>query len=316
MSELSSVIGEQINVVPTDRESLSRSLSRAELSRSSDFPAAVRSSPKGYRVPLVFDVPHAGRIYPADFEYTCDIQDLRKTEDNFIDDLFSFVPELGCELIIATFPRCYIDVNRAATDIDQELIDGEWDGPLSVSEAAERGTGLVRRISLFDRPVYSRKLRAEEIRSRISRFYDPYHKALEETLDDVRAEFGQVWHINCHSFPADVAEIGFAADVRNLDLEVADRNGTTCEPWFSGYTVDILREMGFSVTLNDPFVGAEVIRRTGRPAEGRHSLQFEINKRLYMDEDTLTHSSGFDPLRARLRDFVTQLISALPRVDE
>ena len=62
--------------------------------------------------------------------------------------------------------------------------------------------------------------------------------------------------------------------------------------------------MGYSVAINDPYKGVEIVRRYGRPAEGRHSLQIELNRRLYMDEATLEPNSNYPNLQADLERLV------------
>ncbi len=61
---------------------------------------------------------------------------------------------------------------------------------------------------------------------------------------------------------------------------------------------EILRGLGYRVAINDPFKGAELVTRIGRPAAGRHSLQIEVNRGLYMDEDRIEKSADFAPVKA------------------
>ena len=44
--------------------------------------------------------------------------------------------------------------------------------------------------------------------------------------------------------------------------------------------------MGYDVKVNDPYKGVELVRAFSDPPAGRHSLQVEVNRRLYMDERT------------------------------
>jgi N-formylglutamate deformylase len=65
--------------------------------------------------------------------------------------------------------------------------------------------------------------------------------------------------------------------------------------------------LGYEVKVNDPFKGVELVRAHADPAAGRHSLQLEINKRLYMQPGTLDKGAGF----ARLQAHLMQLVDAL-----
>src|SRR5439155_19101242 len=83
------------------------------------------------------------------------------------------------------------------------------------------------------------------------------------------------------------------------DFVLGDRDGTTCEPEFTAFVAATLLAMGYEVAINDPYKGVELVRKHGRPAERRHSLQLEINRRLYMDEVSLARNAGFGALQAR-----------------
>jgi N-formylglutamate deformylase len=206
----------------------------------------------------------------------------------------------GATLIEARFPRAYIDPNRSLDDLDPDLIADAWDGPLQRSRKTEQGIGLVWRLARGGVPLYGRKLRAAEIRGRIERFYVPFHAALSAELDALHRRFGAVWHVDCHSMPA-VGDVnsddpGRARD----DFVLGDRDGTTCAAEFTATVAATLRDLGYQVAINDPYKGVEIVRRYGRPAAGRHSLQIEINRRLYMDEHTLIPNAGYPALEADL----------------
>ena len=81
----------------------------------------------------------------------------------------------------------------------------------------------------------------------------------------------------------------------------------------SALSLDVLRGFGYDVAYNHPYKGVELVRRYGDPQAQRHSIQVEINRKLYMDEHTLEPHQGFDTLRAQLRQLVEQLLSTDPR---
>jgi N-formylglutamate deformylase len=67
------------------------------------------------------------------------------------------------------------------------------------------------------------------------------------------------------------------------------------------------------VSYNHPYKGVELVRRYGKPAGQRHSLQLEINRKLYMNEETLALTPGFEPLKDTLRSLVDVLLKIDPR---
>ena len=248
-------------------------------------------------LPLVFDSPHSGRIYPADFNYACPFDALQRAEDNDVDALFDAAPRHRAVLLCALFPRTYIDVNRAEDDIDTELLAERWPGVLAPSPRSFAGIGLIRRLVKPAQPVYDRRLSVAEIRYRLDRYYQPYHAALKELLDQAHADFGQVWHVNCHSMPNFRMPVSHGILNRQPDFVLGDRDGTSCALDFTHALRDCLRNLGYKVAINNPYKGVEIVRRSAAPALGRHSIQMEICKSLYWDDHRLKRTNNFNALK-------------------
>jgi N-formylglutamate deformylase len=258
-------------------------------------------------VPVVFDSPHSGTLLPPDTETIATRAALHSGWDAWVDELWASAPLHGCVLLAATFHRMYIDVNRARDDIDPELLSEPWPGGSQVSDACRRGMGLVRRLALPHEPMYDRQLSVDEVRRRIERYYDPYHDALGRLLDSAYERWGRVWHIDCHSMKSTGNLMNVDAGASRPDFVVSDRDGTSADPTFTRWVADRIADMGYSVTVNEPYRGAELIRRFSDPAAGRHSIQIEINRRLYMNEKTVTKSPGFAALRSDLEQLAQRL---------
>ena len=281
---------------------------RAPSSSATTFVDPPTSAPTAPALPLVFDSPHSGTDYPDDFDHLAPMSAVRKAEDTFVDELYQAAPDHGATLLRALFPRSYIDPNRAADDLDVSMIEGEWTGPLAPSEKSVLGLGLLWSHYPPGLPLYGRKLSVAEVRRRIEEYHRPYHDALRRALVAAHARFGVVWHIDCHSMPALSNEMAAEGPgVSRPDFTLGDRDGTTCAAEFTEAVRAALAGQGYRVTVNDPYKGAELVRAWSAPQAGRHSLQIEINRRLYMNEDSFEKTEGFGELQANL----TQLIEAL-----
>jgi N-formylglutamate amidohydrolase len=267
----------------------------------------LRRDPEAPEVPLVFDSPHSGTIYPEDFRFACPLDVLRTAEDTYVEELYGAAPAHGATLLAALFPRSYLDVNREIADMDPDLLDEPWPGALNPGEKTRLGMGLVRRLAKPGLPVYDRKLSVAEVQARIARCYEPYHTALQAACDRLHRKFGVVWHVDCHSMPSEGNAMSTDPGVRRADFVLGDRDGTTCDPALTDFVGRVLRGRGYSVKVNDPYKGVELVRRHGRPAEGRHSLQIEVNRALYMDEKTLEKAPGFDRLKADIAHLIEAL---------
>ncbi|MEO5732057.1 MAG: N-formylglutamate amidohydrolase [Rubrivivax sp.] len=261
-------------------------------------------------LPLVLDSPHSGQRMPPDFGSIRSVAELREGEDSFIDALFMPAVARGVPLLAAQFPRTYLDANRHAGDIDPELMDAPWPQPLNLSTKAGIGKALVWRCLDADRPLYDRRLTVAEVQHRIDRCHTPYHAALRRLLDGAHARHGVVHHFNCHSMPPNSSFLieGVAGQPR-ADIVLGDRDGSTCAPAFTTFVHRHLAAAGLTVAVNDPYKGVELVRAYSDPAAGRHSLQIEINKRLYMDTATLQRNDGFERMQQVLLSLVDALAS-------
>jgi N-formylglutamate amidohydrolase len=73
-----------------------------------------------------------------------------------------------------------------------------------------------------------------------------------------------------------------------------------------------LTGLGYRVALNKPYAGGYITERYGTPSEGLHALQIEVNRALYMDEETLALRRDFRNLRAHLTSLASMIVQTLP----
>jgi N-formylglutamate deformylase len=254
--------------------------------------------------PLFFDSPHSGCQFPDDFKAILSLMRLRRAEDAFVNDLFSEAPNLGAPLIEALFPRSYMDTNRAETDFSPEDLSDKWPVILKPSEKGARGTGLVWvRMHGFDE-VYGEKLSSGTLKHRIDTCWVPYHLAVSKLYNQLFEQFGVVYHLNCHSMRAMGNSKDVGAAHPRPDFILSDRDGTTCELGLVKATKDYLENLGYVVSINYPFKGAELIQRYSDPLGGRHSMQIEINRRLYMNEEAIEKLPSFDNFKAKMTGLI------------
>ena len=96
------------------------------------------------------------------------------------------------------------------------------------------------------------------------------------------------------------------------DFVVSDGHGTTSGPALVDTIVSSLRDRGFSVAINDPYSGGTIVKKSGRPEAGIHSVQVEINRALYLDERTVELKAGMAALASDIDDLTSRLTELEP----
>jgi N-formylglutamate amidohydrolase len=256
---------------------------------------------------LVFNSPHSGRNYTADFLAVSrlDERNIRRSEDTFVDELFRPVTQFGAPLLMAHFPRAWLDVNREPYELDPKMFVGEL--PAFANSRSVRvagGLGTIARIVAESHEIYTRPLTIEEALARIEGVYMPYHRTLRGLVARAYDAFGTATLIDCHSMPSSVRGVGTRF---RPDFVLGDRHGASCSPELTSYVQQFLAGRGYTVCCNKPYAGGFITEHYGRPARNLHALQIEINRGLYLDEIRLTRTAGFEELQRDLTSLVEEL---------
>jgi N-formylglutamate amidohydrolase len=266
-------------------------------------------APAEQRIPFVFNSPHSGRVYPADFLEASKLDErmIRRSEDTFVDDLFASVVPLGAPLMRAHFPRAWLDVNREPYELDPRMFDGELPPYANIrSLRVAGGLGTIARVVSENVEIYAEPIPVTQALHRIETIYKPYHDTLRQLLTTTHQRFGFCVLVDCHSMPSSVRA---APGRARADIVLGDRYGTSCAPAISEAAHAILTDAGYAVARNKPYAGGFITEHYGRPAGGLHALQIEINRGLYMNERTMQLNAGFERLAADLARFTTALSS-------
>ncbi len=260
----------------------------------------LRFEPTAPAVPLIVDVSRSGREYPKEYRSPLPFTTVHDNVSMYVEDLWAGAPAAGGTLLYCTFPNTWVDVNRNEADMDPALVDGTWPKPLKPTARTLDGLGLIKTKSRYGEPFQERKLSVAEIEERLALYYRPYHAELKRIVEDLHARFGVVRQISCHCMSAVGAPTHPDAGKPRADFCVSDLKGKTSSPAFMALIADTLKGMGYSVSINDPYVGNELIGRHGNPPRGIDSVQVEINKKLFMDTKTFRATDGLAKVKADL----------------
>jgi N-formylglutamate amidohydrolase len=237
----------------------------------------------------VLSVPHAGRAYSESLLAAARLprRKLETLEDRLVDRLVWRAVADGATAIIADAPRAEIDLNRDERELDPALVvprprEAAW----FQSARTRGGLGLVPDRIGGSGPIWRQRLSAGELTRRVETIHRPYHQAVADALTTARTGFGIAILLDCHSMPP--------RNGGEAVIILGDRHGTSIAPELSDAAERAVREAGFAVARNVPYAGGHITDRHGRPAEGVHALQLEIDRAAYLGPDLRTPGPGFD----------------------
>ena len=254
------------------------------------FDVTPSSGPAGA---MVFASPHSGMERPADMGEIDGLSPttLRSAEDVAVDRLIAGAAGRGTPIVSGRISRAYVDLNRAASELDPELCDFGPETPPTAKVAA--GFGVIPRKAGDGTLLYDRRLSRREVQDRLDRVHAPYHAVLDDLMQAARARHGVALLIDWHSMPSRAAGSP-GKGRRGVDVVVGDRHGSSCRGETTRRIRALLEAQGWRVGLNAPYAGGYSTQRWGLPDEGFQAVQIELSRALYLDETTLEPSADYD----------------------
>ena len=235
-------------------------------------------------IPVLLSVPHAGRDYPAELMANLRVApaELLRLEDRYADRLIQPAIASGCPAIIAHCARAWIDLNRAATDIDTGMVAGTGTSLDALPSAKTRGgLGLFPRRLQKCGELWRSPMERADVEQRIKQVHMPYHRAVANILSVMRARFGVAILLDVHSMPPIAAGVSLEEPPHFV---VGDRFGRSAASIYAELVIGRAQAAGMPVALNAPYSGDYILHRHGDPARGIHALQLEVDRSLYLDQ--------------------------------
>jgi N-formylglutamate amidohydrolase len=266
--------------------------------------------PARQSLPVVLSSPHSGRIYPIEFRDLSRLSalDLRRSEDCYIDEMLAEGPQAGMPLLAARFPRAYLDANREPMELDPRLFREKLPAQAnSRSVRVANGLGTIPRIVSEGREIYPHRLPLAEGLRRIEHLYRPYHAQLQRLIDQTALRYGIALVLDVHSMPS--TSVTQPLGARNVDVVLGDRYGCSTTPDVVEAATRAFAAVGLHAVVNRPYAGGFITERYGEPNRGRHVLQIEFNRALYLNEITLEPLSGLADLRAALPSVFADIVT-------
>lgn len=258
--------------------------------------------PDGAETPVLVEVPHAGLAIPEPVRAELAVPStvVLRDSDIYVDKLYARAPSAGATLLVAQVSRYVVDLNRAPDDIDPETVPDHPD-PRGVQPR-----GVVWRVTTDGAPALREPLTYAALQERLSRFHAPYHRAIERELVRKRERFGHAVLLAAHSMPS--VSRSPNTSIPRADVVPGTRGRSTADARLIDLVDRHFREAGLTVRHDDPYRGGWSTQHYGRPAEGWHAIQIEINRALYVDEQTARPKDGaFESLQALVFELVRRV---------
>jgi len=252
--------------------------------------------------PLVIDFPHSGLEKPDDWNTVLAPEQWMRSADLYVDELWTSFQALGIPAVKASFPRVYLDVNRASTDFCPEHFIQDIELPTNPSRYATLGMGLAwitcgpENFHIYDTPPS-----LSELKNRLDNFYWPYHNTLQYYLNAADEYYGGYVFLDLHSMPA----VGDHRSLRALgegrpDCIIGTLDGRSAHADLTDYLAGLFIDQGFKTSVNEEFKGGYLVSRYGEPSRNHHALQVELNRGLYLMEDRISKNQAFPAVQKKL----------------
>lgn len=262
--------------------------------------------------PIILSSPHSGNLFPPEFLANSCLskEELRSSEDCFVTDIVKKASDAGIPLLSMNIPRTFVDVNRDKIEIDDKMFfDRQPNADGLGSRRCRVGLGVVHRIVSQNRNIYDGLISYEEVQNRLKNVYDPYHKRLKQLVDKCHRKFGYCLLVDCHSMPSKICNI--MNEDKPVEFCLCTLFDESCPTEMSEFLSRQLEAKDYRVEFNRPYAGAFITFNYCQPRRNMYTLQLEINRNLYMDEDVYKKSTNFQRISNDISDSIINLAKFL-----
>ena len=267
--------------------------------------------------PLILTVPHSGKFFPEEFlqNVQSDVTTLRRNEDIFVDELIRDAIDAKITTLKMEYARAFIDLNRDRLELDPAMYyNYPQDKDILYDKHCRVGLGVVHRINFKRENLYKGLLDYDEVEARLKNVYDVYHKRLHKLIDKVLKKFGFCLVLDCHSMPSKICSI--IDDRSGIDICLGNLFSQSCPSEMSDFLAGEFWNRNYNVSFNCPYSGAYTTFNYCQPRRKMYTLQLEINRNLYADEEKLQKSEHFNAVAEDISEAIISLAFHLKRMRE
>ena len=255
-------------------------------------------------IPIIISIPHSGTLYSNIFlkNILLSKKELQFSEDNYVDKILEKALCGNISYVKANFPRSFIDVNRSPLELDSLMVSSNIPtiDKFNLTKV-KSGIGVIHRVSYYGNEIYDHLLTRREIVTRLLNNYFPYHNALKLLIKNTKIINNRIVVLDFHSMPSKFLD-------KNVDIVIGNNFNLSCNNTISSKIINYFCDYNYSLSINDPYSGGFITKFYGKPLERVNVLQIEINRSLYMNEDTLEiKSNKLNVLSKNLNSIIKKL---------
>lgn len=264
--------------------------------------------------PLILSIPHSGDFFPENFlpQLNSDVTTLRHNEDIFVNELLQGAVDSGVTTIRMLISRMVIDLNRDRLELDPTMFyNYPQNQDILYDKHCRAGLGVVHRINYKREPIYKGLLDYKEVELRLKNLYDVYHKRLQQLIDKCVKKFGFCMILDCHSMPSKICSI--IDDRSGIDICIGNLFSQSCPQEMSDFLAGEFWNRNYRVEFNCPYSGAYITFNYCQPRRKMYTLQLEVNRALYANEDKLEKNDNFLTTAEDVSEAIVSFASNLQR---
>lgn len=236
-----------------------------------------------YMLPFLVTIPHSGEKVPAEASWLQGLEEphLMRDVDRYVHLLYEpILQQLKVPTVIGDWHRYVVDLNRQPDEYDQDAVLG------AANEKGSHTKGLHWVQTTIGEPLISEPISMQLHQQLVDNYYQPFHDEVARQAEEIKTAHGVVYHLDLHSMPSVGTDMHPDPGEKRADVVVSDYHGKSAATEFLDIVRAAYEEAGFKVAYNWPYVGGGVTRRYGQPEKGHHTIQVELNRDLYMDENS------------------------------
>lgn len=238
-------------------------------------------------LPFFVTIPHSGEKVPEFCDWLQNLPEeiLMCDVDRYVDVLYMpALSRLQIPVVKTEWHRYAADLNRIPEDVDAASVVGHK------NPAGMHNRGFHWEITTLEQPLMKQPMTEKMHQDLVKLIYDPFHQAVRDQYQ--KFELGKlhpdakIFHLDAHSMPSLGTKQHRDPGEKRAEIVVSDCKGQSASSEYVDLVIAAYSRAGFKVAYNWPYFGGRVSEQYGEPRIGHHALQVEMNRALYMNEQS------------------------------